>query len=135
MNREDPFGGSWKLNPEKSHFDPNHRVSAGTMRWERTGDGYLMEAEGTHDGQAVQERPATFILDGKEHTVPGQPGITAVASSPTPNIVHVEAKSAGHVVGRGSYVVSEDGTTLTATMRGTDAQQRPFETVVVWDRQ
>ena len=135
MNREDPFGGSWELNPEKSRFDPNHPVSAGTMRWERTGDGYVMKAEGTHDGQPVQERQATFILDGREHAVPGQPGITAVASSPAPNIIHVEAKSAGRVVGKGSYIVSEDGTILTATVAGTDAQQRPFETVVVWDRQ
>jgi len=135
MNREDLFGGSWKLNPKKSHFDPKHRVSAGTMRWDRTAGGYLMKAEGTHNGQVVEETPATFVLDGKEHAVPGQPSITAVASSPTPNVIQVEAKNAGRVVGKGSYVVSEDGTTLTATMAGTDAQQRTFETVVVWDRQ
>lgn len=135
MNREDPFAGSWKLNPEKSHFDPNHRVSAGTMLWERTADGYLMKAEGSHGRQVVQERPATFVLDGKEHAVPGQPDTTALASSPAPHIIHVEAKNAGRVVGKGSYIVSEDGTTLTATMDGTDAQQGTFQTVVVWDRQ
>ncbi|HXW54231.1 MAG TPA: hypothetical protein VEJ67_00690 [Candidatus Cybelea sp.] len=135
MEREDPFAGSWKLNPEKSHFDPNHRVSVGTMRWERTADGYLMKAEGSHGGQVIQERPATFVLDDKEHPVPGQPGTTAFASSPAPNIIQVEAKNAGHVVGKGSYIVSEDGATLTATMAGTDAQQRIFQTVVVWDRQ
>jgi hypothetical protein len=33
------------------------------------------------------------------------------------------------------YTVSADGSTLTATVRGIDAQQRPFQTVVVWDRQ
>ena len=67
MNREDPFSGTWRLNPEKSDFDPNHRVSSGTMRWERIANGYSMKAEGTHDGHLVQERPATFILDGKDH--------------------------------------------------------------------
>lgn len=135
MNREDPFVGSWKLNPEKSQFDPKHRVSAGTMLWERAADGYLMKAEGSRGGQVVQERPATFVLDGKEHAVPGPPGTTAVAFSPAPDIIHVEAKNAGRVVGKGSYIVSEDRTTLTATMAGTDAQQRTFQTVVVWDRQ
>jgi hypothetical protein len=135
MNREDPFSGAWRLNPEKSHFDPNHRVSSGTMRWERTADGYVMKAEGIHDGHLVQERPATFVLDGKEHAVSGQPGIMAAASSLAPNVIEVEGRKAGRVVGKGSYVVSEDGTTLTATMAGTDVQQRSFQTVVVWDRQ
>lgn len=135
MSQEDPFGGSWKLNPEKSHFDPNHRVSAGTMHWERTTDGYLMHAEGTHDGQVCRERPQTFILDAKDHALPGLPGFTAVAFRATTNEIRVEAKNAGQVVGKGSYVVSEDGTTLTATTVGRDAQQRTFQTVVVWDRQ
>lgn len=135
MSGEDFFTGSWKLNPEKSHVDANHQVSGGTMRWERTADGYLMKAEGCHGGQAVQERPATFVLDGEEHAIPGQPGTTALASSPAPRIIQVEARNAGRIVGKGSYIVSEDGTTLTATMAGTDAQQRTFQTVVVWDRQ
>ena len=93
------------------------------------------EAVTTMGREMVQERPATFVLDGKDHAVPGQPGTAVLAASPAPNIIHVEAKNAGRVVGKGSYIVSEDGTTLTTTMAGTDAQQRSFQTVVVWDRQ
>lgn len=135
MNIENPFSGFWKLNPEKSNMDPNHRVSAGTVSWERTSDGYLMKAEGIHGGKLVREKPSAFILDGKEHAIPGQAGTSAVASSPAPNVIHVEARNAGRVVGKGSYLVSEDGATLTASMSGTDAQQRAFQTVLVWDRQ
>jgi hypothetical protein len=135
MNRNDPFAGNWKLNPEKSHFDPNHRPSSGIMSWERTSEGYSMRAEGTtSEGKLVQERPQTFILDGKDHPVPGAPGLAAIMSRPDPNTIHMEAKKAGGVVGKGSYVVSGDGATLTATVSGTDAQQRPFQTVVIWDR-
>ena len=69
MNKEDPFDGTWKLNPEKSHFDPNHRPSNATMRWECTSDGYTMTAEGiAGDGSVVREKPATFVPDGKETT-------------------------------------------------------------------
>jgi len=46
MSKEYPFDGTWKLNPEKSQFDPNHRPQNATMRWERTSDGYAMTAEG-----------------------------------------------------------------------------------------
>lgn len=135
MNRQDPFSGNWKLNPEKSHFDPNHHPASGTMSWERTSNGYRMRAEGTQsNGQVIQERPQAFILDGKEHPVPDASGLTVVASRPDPNTIHVEAKSVAGVVGKDSYVVSEDGTRLTASVSGTDAQQRPCRTVAVWDR-
>jgi len=46
MNKADPFDGTWKLDPEKSQFDHNHRPSNATMRWECTADGYTMTAEG-----------------------------------------------------------------------------------------
>src|SRR5215467_5427630 len=112
MNREDPFGGSWKLNCEKSHFDPNHHPSRATMRWDRTSDGYYMTAEGTmDDGKTVQERPATFTLDGKDHPIPEMPGFTKVMSRPVANTIEVESKNAGLLVGKASYVVSSDGTT------------------------
>jgi len=136
MDREDPFGGIWKLNPENSRFDPNHCPSRGTMYWERTSEGYLMRAEGTNsDGQVVQEKPQRFILDGKDHPVPDVAGVTAVMLRSTPNTIQVEARKSGRVVGKASYVVSGDGTTLTAAVSSEDAQHRPFQTVLVWDRQ
>jgi hypothetical protein len=83
VNREDPFAGVWKLNPEKSHFDPSHCASGGTMYWEPTSEGYRMRAEGTKsDGQVVEEKPQTFILDDKDHPLADVPGVTAIASRP-----------------------------------------------------
>jgi len=136
MNGDDPFVGTWKLNPAKSSFDPNHRPASATMHWERDSQGYLMTAEGiNNNGQAVRERPQRFIPDGEDRPAPDAPGVTAIATRPAPNVIQVEAKSAGRVVGRASYSVSEDGTTLTARVSGADAQQQSFDTVVVFDRQ
>ena len=135
MNREDPFKGDWRVNPKKSNIDPIHCPSGATMHWERTAEGYKMTAEkALSDGRVVQERPATFILDGKDHAVPDVPGFTAVMSRPEPNTIKVESKNAGVFVGNASYVVSADGATLTASVSSVDAQQRPFQTVLVWDR-
>ncbi len=135
MNREDPFGGDWKLNREKSKFDPNHRPSSASMHWERTSEGYRITAEGTMgDGKVVKERPATFILDGAEHDSPDMPGLSAVMMRPADNMIEVESKKGGSIIGKATYVVSGDGTTLTASVSGIDAEQRSFHTVLVWDR-
>jgi hypothetical protein len=123
------------MNREKSNFDPNHRPEDGVLRFERTEDGYLMLAEGVCDGKRVQEQPQNFILDGVERPVPGAPEYVAVATRPDPQTIRAIGRKGGQVVGDGSYVVSADGKTLTATVRGVDARQRPFQTVVVWERQ
>jgi len=131
-----PFVGSWKLNPRRSQFNLGHRPTNATMCWERTGEGYVMTAEGiTPDGKAVKERPRTFKLDEKEHPIEGEPGLVEIAHHPDANTIHVQAKDAHHVVGEGSYIVSADGTSLIAAISGTNVQQRRFLTVAVWDRQ
>jgi hypothetical protein len=133
MKREDPFGGAWKLNADKSQFDPNHRPSSATMHWERTPEGYKMTAEGIMgNGAVVQETPATFILDGKDHPMLDAPGFTAIMSRPAPNAIEVESRNVGGIIGKASYFVSGDGTTLTARVSGIDGQQRHFQTVLVW---
>jgi hypothetical protein len=135
MSSKEPFAGIWHLNPDRSQFCSGHHPAGGTMRWERTSEGYLMRAEGiTHDGKAVQERPQAFNLDEKEHPVPGAPGLVAIARHPDAHTIHVQAKNADQVVGEGSYIVSADGSTLIAAVSGTDAQQKHFLTVAVWDR-
>ncbi len=134
----DPFVGTWTLNPAKCEFDPNHRPTEATMVFELDAQGhYLMKAEGKNaKGEKVAERPATFIPDGEPHPIPGLPGLTAVATRPDPNTIQGEARREdGSVVGGGTYVVSPDGKSLTATNSGIDQQLRPFTQRTVWDRQ
>ncbi len=95
---------------------------------------YLMRAEGVCDGKRVEEQPQRFILDGVERPVHGATGVTAVSTRRNSHTLHACARAGDRTVGEGSYVVSADGTTLTATVRGIDAQQRPFQTTVVWER-
>jgi hypothetical protein len=133
----DPFNGTWKLNPEKSNFDANHRPLAGTLIFESEPDGsYLMTAEGlTATGETCRERPAKLIPDGKEHEVPDFPGLVAIATRPDPLTIASEVRREdGSVVGGGSYVVSSDGATLTGTTFGYDTQLRQFRQQTVWDR-
>jgi hypothetical protein len=134
----DPFIGTWKLNPKSSEFDPNHRPTEGTMHWERDAEGwYLLRAEGTNArGEKVAERPQKFIPDGQAYPVPDFPGLSAVTSRPNPKALRAEVRREdGTIAGEGTYVVAEDGQSMTATTAGFDSQLRRFEMRTVWDRQ
>jgi hypothetical protein len=50
------------------------------------------------------------------------------------HVLETIARKNGTVVGDGSYEVSSDGTTLTATVAGIDAAGARFEQVIVFDR-
>ena len=133
-----PLIGTWKLNPGRSEFDQNHRPSAGTMILELTPEGhYALTAEGvTESGEKCTERPTKFIPDGKEHPVPDFPGLISVVTRPDPNTLIAEVRREdGSVVGGGTYAVSSDGRSLTATNFGYDTQLRQFQQKTVWDRQ
>jgi hypothetical protein len=132
---DDPFTGMWTLNLEKSSFSPNHSPMIAEMRWERTIDSYRMRAEGKkEDGKIVVDQ-ATFVLDGRERPVTAAPGFTASSEQPDPHTVRTFGRKDGKVVSEGVYAVPEDRVMLTAMVRGVDAQHRPFQSVVVWDRQ
>ena len=134
---QDPFVGTWKLNPARSQFDPNHRPTAGTMTLEVDASGqYLMRAEGLDSkGARVTERPQTFTPDGVARPLPDFPGLAVVASRPQPNTIQARVtREDGSVVGEGSYVVSADGQSMTATTAGFDTQLRRFEAQTAWDR-
>ena len=133
----DLFVGTWKLNPERCEFDPNHRPTSGTLVFERDAKGhYLMKAEGTNaKGEKVAERPQTIVPDGEPHPVPDFPGLSARATQPSPHELRAQCKREdGSVVGEATYIVSLDGTSLTAIAAGFDTQLRRFETKTVWER-
>ena len=132
----DPFLGTWTLNIEKSRFDANHNPRGGTMVFEAKEDGYVMRAEGVAaDGRTVAERPQRFVLDGRPHPLPDFPELMAVATRPTPNALHGEVRRPdGSIVGEGDFVVSADGSSMTATTTGFDSQLRRFQVSTAWDR-
>ena len=98
---------------------------------------YMLKAEGLNEkGEKCAERPTTFIADGKPHAVPDFAGLNVIASKPDANTIQTEVKREdGSVVGGGSYAVSADGKSLTATTFGYDTQLRQFKQETVWDRQ
>ena len=91
---QDPLIGTWKLNADRSEFDPNHRPSAGTMVLELTPEGhYALTAEGvTETGEKCKERRTKLIPDGKEHPVPDFPGLVSIVTRPDLNTLAAEVR-------------------------------------------
>jgi hypothetical protein len=137
VDMDDPFVGTWTLNPTKSAFDANHKPAAGTMTWKLDADGgYLLLAEGVDGkGERCKEKPQRLCPDGVAYPVEGLPGLRAVTTRPNPNTIRAEAKREdGSLAGEGTYSVAADGATMIANTRGFDSQLRPFTMKTVWDR-
>jgi hypothetical protein len=133
----DPFVGTWTLNPARSRFDPNHKPSQATMRWELdAGGGYVMLASGIDaKGRPCEEKPQRLRPDGMAYPVDGLAGLTSVTTRPSRNTIRAEVRREdGSLAGEGAYVVDDDGRAMTATTTGFDSQLRPFTQLTVWDR-
>lgn len=133
----DPFAGTWKLNPGRSVFDPNHRPADATMRWQLEAEGgYLLLGEGVDEhGRPCTEKPQLLVPDGKAYPVENLPGLKVVTSRLGDHTLRTEARREdGSIAGEASYTVSQDGASMTATTAGFDSQLRRFEMQTVWDR-
>jgi hypothetical protein len=134
---QDPFVGTWKLNPGRSQFDPNHRPTSATMRWQLEGDGgYLLLAEGTNErGEPCAEKPQKLFPDGRPYPVDGLPGLNCITKRIDATTLLAEVKREDQsIAGEGRYAVAEDGASMTATTAGFDSQLRRFEMRTVWYR-
>ena len=134
---DDPFAGTWTLNPTKSAFDANHKPAAGTMTWKLDADGaYVLLAEGVDaKGERCEEKPQRLRPDGVAYPIEGLPGLTSVTTRPNRNTIRAEAKREdGSLAGEGTYAVADDGQTMTATTKGSTRSCGRSRMKTVWDR-
>jgi hypothetical protein len=129
------FVGTWIANVEKSRRHANHQFEGATLSFEVSDDVVTL----THGGvnAAGKRESGTTVLrsDGQDHAVsPLTPGVVVATRWRDPNVLETVAKKDGQVVGDGTYEVSSDGKTLTATVAGIDGAGARFEQVIVFDR-
>ena len=130
-----PFIGTWVANIEKSQRHANHQFQSATLTFEVAGEVVSMTHAGVN--MAGKQESGTSVLhpDGQEHPVSAEaPGVVVVTKWVGSHVLESEARKDERVVGRGTYAVSGDGKTLTATVAGTDAAGAGFEQVIMFDR-
>lgn len=134
----DPVVGTWKLNIEKSKFDPGPAPKSQTRKVEAQSKGlkYTFEGVGA-DGKSVTYG-FTVNFDGKDYPITGShPSGADTVSATKTDANHYEAtlKKGGKVVGTGKVSVSADGKVTTVDASGTNAAGAKTHDMLVYDKQ
>ena len=131
-----PRIGTWKLNVEKSKYNPGPAPQSNTMKVEASGDGEKATTEGVNAAGTATKTEYTAQYDGKDYPMTGSQNVETVSFK------RIDARTMGRtdkkgdkVVQTSTRVVSEDGKTMTVTTKGTNAQGQAVENVTVWEKQ
>ena len=128
--------GTWKLNMEKSKFSPSAPVKSLTSTREASDGGVKVTTTGERaDGVAI-DSSYTAKYDGSEAEVTGAPFDAISIKQVNANTFTLsERKKDGKLSMRGRSVVAKDGKTMTSTLRGTNADGKPYSATMVWEKQ
>ena len=132
-----PIAGTWTANIAKSRRHANHQFASANMHFDVSGnadDIVVLRYGGVNQSGKDESAAHTMHVDGVERPVPQAPGVVAVSRWAGPRTLETIGKKDGAVVGHATYEASDDGTELTATVKGVDAKGLPFEQVIVFDK-
>ncbi len=146
MEKSDPIIGIWKLNVANSKFSPfllkalNETVpKEATEIYKLAGDQIEMTVENTMTGGGRISGRYTWPRDGgvakAQEDVASFAGITIIETLIAPGewyATFLKNEKQFIVVHK---IVSKDGKTMNLNSTGTDDQGKPFEQIVVYDRQ
>ena len=134
---ENPFLGTWKLNPTQSHFSPGPAPKEITVTFEPDGDKIRRVATGTNaDGSPLHET-SSIRWDGQDHLVtkPGETPRTVAVTQVDPRTLQVVVKQDGKVTSTIHVVLSADGKTASQTEEGVNDKGEKVHNVVVAEKQ
>jgi len=111
---QNPFVGTWTANLARSKRHPANEFRAATIHFTVDGDTVtITDGFVDTDGKKLHGRN-TLNVDGQEHAT-DRAGYVMVARWRSSHVLETLATKNGEVVGRGTYEVSADGTTLTVS--------------------
>lgn len=141
--KQDLLVGTWKLNLEKSKFDPPRTgpQPQSVMRtFEDRGGGLLIATTETITADGKKELTvAPFKRDGKPYPLATDTGshtvvMMAFKKVDAHNNTHTTIVN-GNVVQNGTEIISADGKTYTEERKGTNPRGQQIDNVFIWERQ
>jgi hypothetical protein len=128
--------GTWELNMGKSKFNPTAPVKSLTTTREAAEGGVNQTTIGEQvDGTKINSR-YTAKYDGKEYPVTGAPWDTiSIKQVDSNTFTTVTKNTGGKYKSTGRTVISKDGKTMTTTSKGINAEGKPFNYTMVWEKQ
>ena len=129
--------GVWKMNPAKSKYSPGPAPKSSTITTTAVaGGGFKGVTETVPATGAATRSEVTWMFDGKDHPVTGNPNSTSQAYTKG-DATHytVVAKVGGKVTLTSKVAIAADGKSRTSTQTGTDAQGRAVNNMIWYDKQ
>ena len=130
----DPIVGTWKLNLAKSKY-PTPPPKSMTVTIAPAAKGWTITVDAVGPDDQAQRWGYTSTFDGSESPVSGNPNIDAAVFRSTETGGIVEYKKGGKVVSTTSSTISDDGKTMTVTVKVPDAEGKEVTIISVYDRQ
>ncbi len=138
-NSTDPFEGTWKLNFAKSDLKPFPASVSIIDKVQAQGNNLQIKADPVALDGRLDPFQGTELLGSRDRPIPRDTNPFGASSMECKrvngNIVVVVFKRGGKELGRSLDVVSEDGKTITRTLRGKNAQGEEVEATVVYEKQ
>ena len=132
----DPAIGTWKLNLAKSKYSPGPPPKSATITYEAHGDGITRTGQSVGADGHTTSLQYTANFDGKDYPVTGSSTADTIALKRIDaHTGEATLKKGGKTVSTARRVVSQDGKTLTLTIKGTNAQGQPMHNVAVYEKQ
>jgi hypothetical protein len=128
--------GTWKLNVAKSKYSPGPAPQSLTVKVEAAGEGEKATTEGVNADGTPTMTQYTANFDGKDSPLIGSQNADKVS------LKRIDARTTERTDKKGdkvvqtlTRVVSQDGKTMTVTVKGTNAQGQAVDNVVVFEKQ
>lgn len=136
--QSNPAIGTWKLNVEKSKYNPGPAPKSLTRTLEAQGENVKYSFEGVSAEGTGVAYSFTVAFDGKESPITGSmPGGADAISIKRIDASTFEATltKAGKVIGTAKSEISKNGKVTTVTAQGTNAEGKATTSSAVYDKQ
>jgi len=132
--------GTWKRNTEKTKYNPTPQnpYKTQTMVREAVDGGVKVTSKGERMDGTPADSTYTAKYDGKAVPVTGsgtQFDTLSINQIDANTFTSETKKTSGKYHTTGRIVISKDGTTMTNTSKGTDADGKPISFTIMYDKQ
>jgi hypothetical protein len=134
---KDPRVGTWELNVAKSKYSPGPAPQSQRLTVEAVGNGEKVTSEVVAADGRRTTTTYTANFDGKDYPLTGSAlgadkvSLKRIDARTTERTDKKDGKAVVHI----KRVVSPDGKTMTATVKGTNADGQPMNNVAVFEKQ
>ena len=133
---DNPFAGTWKLNPAKSKLTGSPMGTSATVKTEADADSLKVTVEAANADGSPNNFNYQATLDGKPTKVDGSSMIdTITLKRVNDHTISATGSKAGKQVYSDRRVISKDGKTMTITRSGTNGQGKKYRATLAFDKQ